>query len=175
MSDQPETLCTGKYLTMVKRGSWEYVTRTTTQPAVAIVAITDDDRLVLVEQFRPPIGDRVIELPAGLTGDVKGFEEETLIKSAQRELLEETGYEAKRWTKLIEAFSSPGLTDELIVVFLAEGLVKTGAGGGDGSEAITVHEVPLGDIREWLKRAARIDFKVFAGLFAMQTAKGDGR
>jgi ADP-ribose pyrophosphatase len=154
---------------MVKRGKWEYVTRTTTQPAVAIVAITDNDCIVLVEQFRPPIGDRVIELPAGLTGDVEGAEEETLVESAQRELFEETGYEAASWTKLIGGYSSPGLTDEFIVIFLAEGLTKTGSGGGDGHEAITVHEVPMTEVTKWLARAKNVDFKVFAGLFAMQS------
>jgi ADP-ribose pyrophosphatase len=172
MLEQKDTLHAGKFLTMVKRGKWEYVTRTTTQPAVAIVAVTDDQRIVLVEQLRPPVGDRVVELPAGLTGDVAGSEDETLIESARRELFEETGYQAERWTKLIDGYSSPGLTDEFIVVFLAEGLSKTGPGGGDGTESITVHEVPLAEINDWLAHAKRIDFKVFAGLFAL-TQKAD--
>jgi ADP-ribose pyrophosphatase len=171
MSEQAEILCAGQYLMMAKRGRWEYVTRTTTQPAVAIVAITDDNRIILVEQFRPPIGDHVIELPAGLTGDVEGFEEETLIESAQRELFEETGYQAKRWTKLVEAYSSPGLTDEFIVIFLAEELTKMGAGGGNCGESITVNEVPLSEVNGWLARARKIDFKVFAGLFATQATR----
>ena len=171
MSEGTDTLCVGRYLRMVQRGEWEYVTRTTTQPAVAIVAMTDDNRIVLVEQFRPPIGDRVVELPAGLTGDVEGSEEETLVQSAMRELFEETGYVADRWTNLIDGYSSPGLTDEFIVIFLAEGLTKTGPGGGDGNEAITVHEVRISEVSDWLSQAEKVDFKVFAGLFAMQAAR----
>jgi len=169
MPDQTDILCAGKYLTMVKRGKWEYVTRVTKQPAVAIVAVTDDESIVLVEQLRVPIGERVIELPAGLTGDVEGAEDETLVASAQRELFEETGYQAARWTEMIGAYSSPGLTDEFIVIFLAEGLTKAGPGGGHGDEAITVHEVPLKEINDWLADAKKVDFKVYAGLFAMQS------
>jgi ADP-ribose pyrophosphatase len=152
---------------MLACGGWEFVTRTVKRPAVAIVAITDDERVVLVEQFRPPVGERVIELPAGLTGDVAGAEHESLVESAQRELLEETGYQAARWTEVARGYSSPGLTDELVVLFLAEQLNKSGPGGGDHSEAITIHEVPMNGVMAWLAdKRAKIDYKLLAGLFA---------
>src|SRR4051812_37662315 len=92
LHEQIETLFTGKHLTVVAKGNWEFVTRMTKNPAVTIVAITGDDCVVLVEQFRIPAGERVIEIPAGLSGDTPGTEGEPLLESAKRELLEETGY-----------------------------------------------------------------------------------
>jgi ADP-ribose pyrophosphatase len=177
MSDQEadQVLHAGKHLILRSRGKWEYATRPVRQPAVGIVAITAADQVVLVEQFRPPVGERVIELPAGLTGDIAGSEHESLLESAQRELLEETGYRAERWTELTRGYSSPGLTDELIVLFLAEGLTKHGAGGGDSTEAITIHEVPLAGVLDWLiERGAKADLKLLAGVYAAQKVRGRG-
>jgi ADP-ribose pyrophosphatase len=132
-----------------------------------IVAITEDDRVVLVEQFRIPVEETVIELPAGLTGDIAGSEHESLLELAKRELSEETGYEAEHWTELGRGYSSPGLTDEMIVLFLAEGISKRGRGGGDGSKNITVHEVPFHEVMTWLnERGAKADLKLLAGLYA---------
>lgn len=167
--DEEKVLYAGKHLILRGRGRWEYVTRPVQQPAVGIVAITDEERVVLVEQFRPPVGETVIELPAGLTGDVVGLESESLLEAARRELLEETGYQAAQWTELTRGYSSPGLTDELIVLFLAEGLTKHGDGGGDSSEDITIHEVPLAEVLDWLAaRGAKADLKLLAGIFAAQ-------
>jgi ADP-ribose pyrophosphatase len=164
-----ETLYAGKHLTLVATGNWEFVTRMTKNPAVAIVAITNDDRVVLVEQFRIPAGQRVIEIPAGLSGDTPGTEGEPLLESAKRELLEETGYEASRWTELGRGYSSPGLSDELIAVFLAEDLAKLESGGGDSQEKITIHEVPIRELLPWLdQRGATMDLKMLAGVFAAQ-------
>jgi 8-oxo-dGTP pyrophosphatase MutT (NUDIX family) len=93
MSDAKATsVYEGRHLSMFNRGGWEYAKRNTARPAVGIVAVTDDGKVVLVEQHRPPVGRNVIELPAGLSGDIAGSEEETLLEAAQRELLEETGY-----------------------------------------------------------------------------------
>lgn len=165
----PTTLYTGRHLSMVARGHWEFATRHTKQPAVAIVAITDAGKVVLVEQYRLPMGQSTIELPAGLAGDVAGAEDEASIEAAKRELLEETGYAATRWTELVRGCSSPGLTDESVVLFLAEGLQKQSDGGGDESEQITIHEVPLEDVLRWLNESkALADFKLLAGLFLAQ-------
>lgn len=167
----PQPLWKGRHLSILARGKWEYAARNTSRPAVGIVAITGDRRVVLVEQFRPPVNASVIELPAGLAGDQPGAEHEPLVVAAQRELLEETGYQAKRWTELATGCSSPGLTDEQIVLFLAEGLTKVAPGGGDASEAITIHEVPLGTADQWLAaRGSLVDLKLYAGLFAAQAA-----
>ncbi|MCA9261875.1 MAG: NUDIX hydrolase [Planctomycetales bacterium] len=163
----PRTVYEGKHLAMRKQGRWEYVTRKIAKPAVGVVAITDMGNVVLVEQYRPPVSRRVIELPAGLSGDVAGAEQESLLAAAQRELLEETGYVASRWTELLTGFSSPGLTDESSTLFLAEGLSRVGSGGGDPTEDITVHEVPFGDVLAWIRRReAVVGHKLLAGLFA---------
>ena len=168
MKSEPEQiLMQGRHVTLYARKGWEFVSRNTHRPAVGIVAITDDERIVLVEQYRPPVGRRVVELPAGLAGDVAGQEGESLLLAAQRELLEETGYAASRWTELGAGFSSPGLTDESIVLFLAEGLERVEAGGGDETESITIHEPPLIHVAQWLKtHGSAVDLKLWAGLFA---------
>ena len=111
-------------------------------------------------------------MPAGLAGDVDGNEGESLLLAAQRELLEETGYAASRWTELGVGYSSPGLTDESIVLFLAEGLQRLEAGGGDGTESITIHEPPLANVAQWLvTHGAAVDLKLWAGLCAAQEAR----
>lgn len=168
-SSQLETLYAGRFLSMVRRGHWEFATRRSATGVVAIAAVTDDAKLVLVEQARPPLGKRVIELPAGLSGDIAGEESESLATAARRELLEETGYEAQVVRLVTEGPSSAGLTDEMISFFLMTGLTKTGAGGGDASEDIVVHEIPLAALPEWLEehRSAgwAIDPKIYVGLF----------
>ena len=171
MSEQEETklLFEGRHLLLIGRGNWEFVTRRTTRPAVGIVAVTNENRVVLVEQFRPPAGEYVIELPAGLTGDIAGSEHESPVESAQRELLEETGYAATKWTQLTSGYSSPGLTNEEITLFLAEGLTKIASGGGDATESITIHEIPIDEVIDWLaSKHRKADLKLLAGLFAAQ-------
>jgi len=167
-----KTLWTGRHLSVVTRDGWEYATRNTQRPAVGIVAVTDDGRVVLVEQHRPPVNGKVIELPAGLVGDMDGKEQESPVEAAKRELLEETGYTASRWTELACGYSSPGLTDESTVLFLAEGLSKTQAGGGDESEAITIHEIPINQVLAWLtEQGYSTDLKLLAGLYAAQAQR----
>ena len=79
-------------------------------------------------------------------------------------------YAARRWTELGRGYSSPGLTDESIVLFLAEGLEKKQPGGGDEGEDITVHEVAMDNVVDWLReQEAHADLKLLAGLFAAQT------
>jgi len=159
----------GKYIQLVKQGKWEYVRRKGISGIVAIVAVTDDGKLLLVEQYRPPVGRRVVELPAGLAGDEAGTENEALAAAAARELLEETGYEAGEMTLLGAGVPSAGLCDEVITLFRAAGLKKTGAGAGVGGEQITLHEVPLAGVQQWLLEKVRdgclIDLKVYGGLY----------
>jgi ADP-ribose pyrophosphatase len=167
---EPKTVWTGHHLSILTRGKWEYASRNTHRPAVGIVAITADEKVLLVEQHRPPVNCNVIELPAGLAGDLAGAEQESLLEAAQRELLEETGYTASRWTELTRGYSSPGLTDESIVLYLAEGLTRTAAGGGDEAETITVHEIPLNEVLPWLQAHGHsADLKLLAGLYAAQS------
>jgi ADP-ribose pyrophosphatase len=169
MDETLQVLAAGKYLRLVKRGHWEYADRHTCSGAVVVVALTDDRRIVLAEQFRIPLGRNVLELPAGLVGDVAGEEHEEMAVAARRELLEETGYEAAEMRWLMRGPSSAGLTSELIDFFLATGLNRIHDGGGVHLESIVVHEVPLDGAAQWLARRAAdgmlIDPKIYAGLF----------
>src|SRR5680860_745847 len=87
---------------------WEAAERTTGNGIVSIVAITDEAKVILISQFRPPVGKYVIEFPAGLC-DLVG---ENVVKSARRELQEETGYLAKNMQKLFAGSISAGLSSE---------------------------------------------------------------
>jgi len=175
VDDAKRTLWEGRYLNLVMRGSWEYVERRNITGIVCLVAVTDDRKLVLVEQYRPPVGKRVIELPAGLVGDVPGAEAEALETAARRELLEETGYRAGRLERLFDGAPSAGLCDEHITFFLATGLEKVGAGGGDDSEDIAVHEVPLAGLLDWLRArqagGAIVDAKIFSPLYVYEVTR----
>ena len=99
--------------------------------AVAVVALDDADRLVMVRQYRHPVTERLWELPAGLL-DVAG---EPAVRAAARELEEEAGLRAARWDVLVDALTSPGMTDEAIRVFLARDLVEVGRPAGEHEEA----------------------------------------
>lgn len=175
MSDADETVHAGRFLTYRRtlRG-WEYVTRTNAKGCVAILAVTDDRRVILTEQHRPPVGRSVIELPAGLAGDIPLQEDEPLLVAAKRELKEETGYVAKNWSVLLEGTSSAGMTDELVTIFYATGLTKMTEGGGVHGEDIRVHYVHQSDILKWCRdrqaRGARVDFKIFAALHLARAA-----
>ena len=133
---------TGRFIAAKTRGRWEYVSRTRNIRAAVILAI-DGGEVILVEQFRVPLGRRTIELPAGLIGDRDGDESEDAMTAAARELEEETGYRAGTIVSLGEFFSSPGMVTEAFTLFHATDLEKVGAGGGVEDEAITVHRVPL--------------------------------
>ena len=139
----------GRFLKTVSIDGWECVDRVGCTGCVGIIAVTAEHQLLLVEQFRPPVGGRVIELPAGLVGEGR-LSQETPEAAARRELREETGYSASKWTYLGRGPSSAGLTSEVVDLFLAEDLVKFGHGGGDGSENITVHAIPMSEIDMWL-------------------------
>jgi ADP-ribose pyrophosphatase len=169
MSPNKEVIYEGKFLRFCRVNGWEYVERPNVCGLIAILAITPDDKIVLVEQFRPPVNCRVIEIPAGLAGDHDGAENEDLVEAAKRELLEETGYSAQRWKLLTEGPASAGLSTEVISFYRAYDLKKTGSGGGDSAEDIEVHEVPLRELTAWLaakQKAGRlVDYKVYASLF----------
>ena len=109
---------------------WEWVERVNASGGAVIVAITPERQLVLVEQYRIPLGAAPLELPAGLAGDTPDAAGEAIVEAARRELLEETGYEASDWQMLIEGYSSAGLTNESYHLFLARNARKVGAGRG---------------------------------------------
>lgn len=143
-----EIMWEGRFITAKRRGRWEYVSRSRGIGAAVILAIDEEDHVILVDQYRVPLGCRCIELPAGLVGDES--DGETPSDSAARELEEETGYRAAEMLELGRFHSSPGMVSESFTLFRATGLVKVGDGGGTPGEDIVVHRVPVDAIDGWL-------------------------
>lgn len=141
----------GKYLEMHDDDGWEYVSRVGGMSAVAIEAIIDAD-ILLVEQYRPPLGARCLEFPAGLIGDDDGGEDDSPEAAAIRELEEETGYRAGRIEYVGRFYSSPGMVSESFHLVRAHDLEKVGSGGGNESEDIVVHRVPLGEVKRFMQQ-----------------------
>src|SRR5687768_11973207 len=160
----PETLFETRWLGLYRIGHWDFVRRPHSDSCVGILAITPDDEIILVEQFRIPLQRHVIEVPAGLVGDEPEFAGESLAETARRELLEETGYRAGTIVPLIVSPTSAGMSSEYIHLFHAKDLVRENGGGGVAGENITIHHVPLSGLRQWLagQEAAGkvIDFKI---------------
>ncbi|GAA0737121.1 NUDIX hydrolase [Sphingomonas japonica] len=151
----------GNYITAKRQGRWEYVSRARGIRAAVIVAI-DDGHVLLVDQYRVPLGRRCLELPAGLVGDENA--DEAPEQAAARELEEETGYRAARIVNCGDFFSSPGMVSESFTLVRASGLMRVGTGGGVDSEDIAVHRVAIGDVATFVaqQRAAgmAIDVKL---------------
>ena len=148
MSENREAreLARGKFLALRAVGKWEYAARVNASAVVVIVPVTEDGKLLLVEQYRPPVGTRCVELPAGVVGDNAGRASEDKAKAARRELLEETGYEAGEMVELTRSPTSAGLTSERVILARARGVSREGAPEPDGDEMIEVHEVPLAEV-----------------------------
>lgn len=143
-----ETVWQGKYISALKRGRWEYVSRTGSTNAVVILA-EHDGKVILIEQYRVPLGARCLELPAGLVGDEDP--DATVEETAVKELEEETGFTAERVERLGEFHSSPGMVAESFTLVRAHGVRKIGDGGGNEHEDIAVHLVARKDIRAFVQ------------------------
>jgi len=165
MADQREILAEGKYLKLVKEGTWEYAERTRGIRAVAIVALTRKGEMIFTEQYRVPCKCRVIDLPAGLVGDEPGCEHEPELEAARRELLEETGFIAETFEKLVCGPTTAGLASERVTFYMAENCDRVASGGGVAGEEIQIHLVPaseaLGWMREVEKEERQIDVKTW--------------
>jgi len=159
-ADAPEeTVWKGRFLEMKKRGRWEYVGRVGGVEAAVIIAI-DEGHIILVEQYRVPLGRACLELPAGLVGDEE--EGETAELSAARELEEETGYRPAKCTPLGIFYASPGMVSECFTLIRAEGLTQVSEGGGTADENIIVHRVPMATVADFVadRRAAGVAIDV---------------
>lgn len=159
MSTDAVTVWEGKYIKVLVDGTWEFVGRTRDIQAAVILAL-HGDAVILVEQYRVPLGRRCLELPAGLVGDEQAGE--SVEASAGRELEEETGYRAARLETLGVFQSSPGMVSEGFTLVRATGLERVGPGGGVPGEDITVHRVLLADVASFVvtKRAEGVAIDV---------------
>lgn len=164
-----ETLFETKWLTVCRNGRWDYVRRPQSTSSVSVLAITPANEIVLVEQFRIPVQRRVIEMPAGITGDEADFIGESLAETAARELMEETGYRAGKMEFLVRSPSTPGLAEEFMNIFYATDLVRETDGGGTEHEEIVIHHVPVAEIRSWVTarqaEGIEIDTRLHAALW----------
>lgn len=164
-----ETLFKTRWLALNRIGHWDFVSRPDSDDCVGILAITDEQKVILVEQFRIPVQKRTVELPAGIVGDEEEHRGEPLEETARRELLEETGYEADSVKTLCISPTSAGMTSEQTHLFIATGLHKAGPGGGVAGEDISTTEVALDELREYLKSREQegllIDYKIYAALW----------
>jgi len=158
----------GRYLSLLERDGWEFASRSNASGVVVLVPVTDQGEIVLVEQFRKPVGKDVIELPAGLVGDHED-PDESILQAARRELEEETGYAAAQLDLLMECPSSAGMSDEIVSFVLARGLHRVGPGGGDESEDIQVHTIALDEVDHWLReqqaKGKPMDPKIYVALY----------
>ena len=166
-NEPEEVVWSGRFITAKTKGPWEYVSRARNITAGVIVAIDDgsfgeaqDRHVILVEQYRVPLGQTCLELPAGLIGDET--EGEAVETAAARELEEETGYRPARIVDLGYYYSSPGMVTEGFHLLRAEGLEKVSEGGGVEGEDIVVHRVKLAELPAFVaaKRAAGVAIDV---------------
>lgn len=158
MSGTREVLGKGRWIALYREGRYEYAERVLGSGVAVLFPLTDERKVVLVEQYRNAVKCKMIELPAGLVSDER--EGESFIDAARRELIEETGYEAKEISLMIELPTSAGMTSERVNLYFAHGLKKVSQGGGDEHEQIIVHEVPLNLLATWLFEKHREGFGI---------------
>lgn len=175
--DETKEICyEGKFKRFVIRDGWEYIERVDICGIVSVLALTEKREVLLIDQLRIPVNKQVIEFPSGLAGDGAENRGEDLVEAAKRELFEETGFEAENWKLLIVGPSSPASMSDMIHVFRAEKLRRTGKGGGDETEDIHTHLVPLAQVHEWFserqKEGYLVDPKVYAGLYLLLKDEG---
>lgn len=144
----------------IEARDWEAFERTNCDGVIGIVPFTDNDEVILIRQFRPPVNGFVIELPAGLVDPGEDFEQ-----AVRRELIEETGYEARDVRFLTEGPMSSGASSEILSVYVATGLRHVGIGKRDETEDIEVIPVQLDNVAAKLEELRRdgdyIDLKVY--------------
>jgi 8-oxo-dGDP phosphatase len=142
--------------------------------AVGVAAIDETDRIVLIRQYRPAVGEWLDELPAGLL-DVDG---ESALLGAQRELFEETGLRAATWDVLLDLHNSPGMTNEAIRIYLARDLTDVPDAERHTAEneelELTVRRVSLADAIAEIRSGALTNSSAVAGVLAADAARRNG-
>ena len=161
--------------TVAMPGGGESVREVVHHPgAVGIVAVDDDGRVVLLRQYRHPVADRLWELPAGLR-DADG---EPPLETARRELAEEVGLAAERWSLLVTQYPSPGFCDELVYLYLAEGLTDVGKPVDFVVEHeevdMTVERIPLADAVQQVFDGTIRNSLAVIGLLAAAQVRSNG-
>lgn len=168
-----QVLYEGRFLRLVRKGEWEYVERNNCSAIVIIAAITEEGQVIFVEQYRPPVGKKVIEFPAGLVNDHGAAKRESMVAAAKRELLEETGYRAESITKILTGPVSSGSSADLVQFYIAQGARRVTEGGGDDFESIVVHAIKLNQADRWLSQMSRkgylIEPKIYTGLYFLKS------
>lgn len=148
----------------------EYVSRMDAKGHVAVLAVTNQREIVLTEQYRVPLGKRVLELPGGLAGDEPLNPDEPLLAAAKRRLYDDSGYEAGKWWSLFDGPLSPLVTDELLTLFLATEIRKISEAERFGADRnyIKTYLVRLGDLEDLTEsardRGCLVDFRIHAAL-----------
>ncbi|WP_280236809.1 NUDIX hydrolase [Nocardia cyriacigeorgica] len=138
--------------------------------AVAVAALDDDDNIVLIRQYRHPLGTRLLELPAGLL-DIDG---EDPLEAAKRELAEETGLAAREWSVLVDVALSPGFTDEALRVYLARGLHDTDRPEPEHEEAdLELVRMPLTEAVRAALAGEIVNATAVAGVLAVSAARAE--
>jgi len=126
--------------------------------AVAIVAVDDDNNIILVRQYRKPVEGVLLEIPAGTME-----KDEEPLECAKRELREETGFTAQHWEKILSYYSAPGFTDEYLHLYMAESLT-----GGeielDHDEFVETIRVPLQEAHQLIFQGKIVDGKSIIGI-----------
>lgn len=133
--------------------------------SVVVMAVKNDESVLLVRQYRHAAGQYLWELPAG-----RNDKKESNLRAAQRELLEETGVSARKWRRILTFYVSPGFLDETMDVFLAEGLTL-GKASPEEDEQIDARFVPLRTAIQWVNTRKICDAKTIAGLLWLKTQR----
>ena len=136
--------------------------------AAAVIAVTEEDELILVKQYRPAIKEHTLEIPAGLIE--KGEDPEI---GAKRELEEETGYRAGKLTKIYEYYTSPGISASKMYIYMATDLVETEQ-KLDDDEFLDIVDIGLGTAMKWINTGKIKDSKTIIGILMAWNFLNDG-
>lgn len=142
--------------------------------AVTVAAVLPDGRVLLVRQYRHPVGRVMLELPAGTLDKLDDGSTEETLDAAKRELWEETGHHAANWRRLSSFYTAPGFADEHMTLFLATGLSSGEGHTPEDDENLLVEALPLPELVERVKRDEIDDAKTLIGIRWLEALARDG-